>query len=98
LHTTRQANCISRAYRVAARFRPTLGSMLAGSPNDPYERSETGRSETYAITFAVRPAECRRLLDLLDGLLDAMRLETTFIRAAVHIDPDDENRFQLHET
>jgi quinol monooxygenase YgiN len=35
---------------------------------------------------------------LLEPVLDAMRLETTFVRAALHVDPDNRNRFQLHET
>jgi quinol monooxygenase YgiN len=55
-------------------------------------------SETYVITFQVRPSERDRFRALLDPVLDAMRRETTFERASLHVDPDDKNRFQLHET
>jgi quinol monooxygenase YgiN len=55
-------------------------------------------SETYVITFHVRPSERERFRSLLDGVLDAMRRETTFEHAALHVDPENENRFQLHET
>lgn len=55
-------------------------------------------SETYVITFQVRPSERARFSALLDPVLDAMRHEATFEHAALHVDPVDENRFQLHET
>lgn len=55
-------------------------------------------SETYVITFQVRPSDRSRFLALLGPVLDAMRHEATFEYAALHIDPDDDNRFQLHET
>jgi quinol monooxygenase YgiN len=55
-------------------------------------------SETYIITFHVRPSERERFLSLLDGVLDAMRHEATFEHAALHVDPENKNRFQLHET
>ena len=55
-------------------------------------------SETYVITFQVRPSERDRFLALLNPVLDAMRHEATFVRASLHVDPQDENRFQLHET
>ena len=55
-------------------------------------------SETYVITFQVRPEQRARFLGLLNPVLDAMRHEPTFERASLHVDPDDENRFQLHET
>lgn len=55
-------------------------------------------SETYVITFRVRPGERERFRALLDPVLDAMRGEATFERASLHVDPDDEGRFQLHET
>lgn len=55
-------------------------------------------SETYVITFQVRPDQRERFRALLDPVLDAMRHEATFEDASLHVDPDDENRFQLHET
>ncbi|MBP6892916.1 MAG: antibiotic biosynthesis monooxygenase [Pseudacidovorax sp.] len=55
-------------------------------------------NETYVITFHVKPAEVRRFHALLDGVLDAMRGEATFVRAALHVDPDRPYMFQLHET
>lgn len=55
-------------------------------------------SETYVITFQVRPSERERFAALLVPVLDAMRHEATFERAALHVDPEDANRFQLHET
>lgn len=55
-------------------------------------------SETYVITFQVRPSERERFCSLLNGVLDAMRHEATFVHAALHIHPEDANRFQLHET
>jgi len=55
-------------------------------------------SETYVITFQVRPDRRDRFRALLDPVLDAMRHEATFESASLHVDPDDENRFQLHET
>lgn len=55
-------------------------------------------SETYVITFHVRPAQRTRFLALLNSVLDNMRDESTFLHAALHVDPEDENRFELHET
>lgn len=55
-------------------------------------------SETYVITFQVRPDQRDRFKALLNPVLDAMRHEATFERASLHVDPGDENRFQLHET
>lgn len=55
-------------------------------------------TETYVITFWVRPSQRDRFLTLLNPVLDAMRHEETFMRAALHVDPEDENQFQLHET
>ena len=55
-------------------------------------------SETYVITFRIRPASRDRFLSLLNAVLDAMRHEATFERASLHVDPTNENRFQLHET
>jgi len=55
-------------------------------------------SVTYLITFSVAPGKRRRFLELLNGVLDSMRREATFINAALHSDPQDENRFLLYET
>ena len=55
-------------------------------------------SETYVITFHLRPGQRGRFESLLNPVLDAMRQETTFERASLHVDPNDPNRFQLHET
>lgn len=55
-------------------------------------------SETYVITFQVRPPQRDRFLALLGEVLDAMRHEPTFEHAALHVDPEDQNRFQLHES
>ncbi|GHD02987.1 putative quinol monooxygenase [Novosphingobium pokkalii] len=54
--------------------------------------------ETYVITFHVKPDRVDRFRSLLDPVLDAMRHETTFVRAALHVDPDRPTVFQLHET
>ncbi|MBR0672118.1 putative quinol monooxygenase [Neoroseomonas soli] len=53
---------------------------------------------TYLIEFRVRPAEHERFLVLLNGVLDAMRGEESFVSATLHQDPEDANRFLLHET
>jgi quinol monooxygenase YgiN len=55
-------------------------------------------SVTYLIEFAVVPAERGRFLALLNGVLDAMRTEDMFVDATLHVDPDNANRFLLHET
>jgi quinol monooxygenase YgiN len=55
-------------------------------------------SETYVITFQVRAGKRERFLALLVPVLDAMKHEATFERASLHVDPEDANRFQLHET
>lgn len=55
-------------------------------------------SVTYVIEFHVHPEQRERYLELLDGVLDAMREEPMFIDAALHVDPDDRNHFFLHET
>jgi quinol monooxygenase YgiN len=53
---------------------------------------------TYLIEFAVKPAERRRFLALLNDVLDAMRAEPMFIDATLHGDPQNANRFLLHES
>lgn len=55
-------------------------------------------SVTYLIKFSVNPDERARFVTLLNTLLDAMRNETTFIDAALHVDLEDSNLFLLHET
>ena len=55
-------------------------------------------SETYVITFHVRPDQIGRFRALLDPVLDAMRHEATFVRAALHVDPEHPEVFELHET
>lgn len=55
-------------------------------------------SVTYLIEFHVQPRERERFLALLDGVLDAMRHEDTFLDCALHADPADANHFMLHET
>lgn len=55
-------------------------------------------SVTYLIEFDVKPEERDRFLLLLNSVLDAMRHEPTFISATLNRDPQDENRFMLHES
>lgn len=55
-------------------------------------------SETYVITFHVKPDQRQRFRALLEPVLEAMRHEVTFVRGALHVDPDHPDRFQLHET
>ena len=55
-------------------------------------------SETYVITFHVKPGQRDRFLSLLEPVLDAMRHVVTFVRAMLHVDPERPDRFQLHET
>ncbi|MEH3046627.1 putative quinol monooxygenase [Sphingomonas adhaesiva] len=54
--------------------------------------------ETYVITFHVKTDQVDRFRSLLNPVLDAMRHEPTFVRAALHVDPERPNVFQLHET
>ncbi len=55
-------------------------------------------SETYVITFQVKPERLDRFYTLLEPVLDAMRHEESFIQAALHVHPDQPNLVQLHET
>lgn len=55
-------------------------------------------SVTYLIKFQVVPEQTTRFLDLLTGVLDAMRSEPTFHEAVLHRDPQSEHRFLLYET
>jgi quinol monooxygenase YgiN len=53
---------------------------------------------TYLIEFQVVPEQKSRFLELLGGVLDAMRDEPTFHQAVLHRDPQSEHRFLLYET
>lgn len=53
---------------------------------------------TYLIVFNVVPDRRAEFLELLGGVLDAMRTEPTFREAVLHRDPDREDRFMLYET
>ena len=55
-------------------------------------------SETYVITLHVCEGRSERFLALLKPVLEAMRDEKTFVRAALHVDPERPDIFQLHET
>jgi (4S)-4-hydroxy-5-phosphonooxypentane-2,3-dione isomerase len=53
---------------------------------------------TYLITFQVVPERRDQFLELLQGVLDAMRVEPTFREGVLHRDPESEHRFMLYET
>jgi quinol monooxygenase YgiN len=53
---------------------------------------------TYLIKFQVVPDRSSEFLDLLDGVLDAMRSEPMFHQAILHRDPASKHRFMLYET
>jgi quinol monooxygenase YgiN len=53
---------------------------------------------TYVIKFQVVPEHSGRFLELLTGVLDAMRREPMFHEAILHRDPHSEHRFMLYET
>ena len=53
---------------------------------------------TYVIRFDVVPGKRERFLELLNGVLDAMRSEPMFHNAILHRDPENENRMMLYET
>jgi quinol monooxygenase YgiN len=53
---------------------------------------------TYLIIFDVLPGRRGEFLELLEGVLDAMRDEATFREAILHRDPENEDRFMLYET
>jgi quinol monooxygenase YgiN len=53
---------------------------------------------TYLIKFQVVPERRGQFLELLEGVLDAMRDEPTFHEAVLHRDPASEFRFMLYET
>ncbi|HEY9745767.1 MAG TPA: putative quinol monooxygenase [Oculatellaceae cyanobacterium] len=63
------------------------------------ENAPGGRlNVTYVITFSVIPTQRERFLKLLGDVLDAMRHEPMFVNAALHVDPENDNRFMLYET
>ena len=53
---------------------------------------------SYLIKFQVVPEQRNRFLELLNGVLDAMRSEPMFHEAVLHRDPQSEYRFMLYET
>ncbi len=53
---------------------------------------------TFLIKFDVVPEQRTRFLELLKGVLDAMRHEPKFHEAILHQDPASEYRFMLYET
>ncbi|MGH7125221.1 MAG: putative quinol monooxygenase [Stellaceae bacterium] len=53
---------------------------------------------TYLIKFEIVPEKRARFLELLTGVLDAMRREPTFHEAILHVDPEDGSRMMLYET
>ena len=53
---------------------------------------------TYLIKFDIIPEKRATFLVLLNGVLDAMRSESAFVEAILHVDPADENRLMLYET
>jgi (4S)-4-hydroxy-5-phosphonooxypentane-2,3-dione isomerase len=53
---------------------------------------------TYLIKFQVVPERREQFLELLNGVLDAMRSEPMFHEAILHRDPTSDYRFLLYET
>lgn len=53
---------------------------------------------TYLIKFHVVPERRDQFLQLLGGVLDAMRSEPTFHQAILHRDSSAEHSFMLYET
>lgn len=53
---------------------------------------------TYCVKFDVVPERREEFLELLTGVLDAMRAEPMFHEAILHEDPDSPFRFMLYET
>jgi autoinducer 2-degrading protein len=53
---------------------------------------------TYVIKFSVAPGQEQRFLELLEGVLDAMRNEPEFHEAILHRDPANAAKFMLYET
>ncbi|MEO9336984.1 putative quinol monooxygenase [Mesorhizobium sp. SB112] len=55
-------------------------------------------SVTYLIRFKTHPEKREKFLRLINGVLDAMRHEQSFISATLHRDPADAHGYLLHET
>ncbi|CAB3768828.1 putative quinol monooxygenase [Paraburkholderia solisilvae] len=55
-------------------------------------------SVTYVVRFQVIPEQLDRFMSLLNGVLDAMRVEPNFHEAMLHRDPDSPHRLMLYET
>lgn len=53
---------------------------------------------TFLIKFDVVSEQRTRFLELLEGVLDAMREEPMFHEAILHQDPQSDCRFMLYET
>jgi Antibiotic biosynthesis monooxygenase len=53
---------------------------------------------TYVIKFQVVPERRNEFPELLQGVLDAMREESTLHEAILHRDPESKHRFTLYET
>jgi quinol monooxygenase YgiN len=53
---------------------------------------------TYLIKFEVVPRRRSEFLQILGGVLDAMRSEPMFHEAILHQDPGSASRFMLYET
>ena len=53
---------------------------------------------TYVIKFTITPGQEQRFLELLEGVLDAMRNEPEFHEAILHRDPASAEKFMLYET
>jgi (4S)-4-hydroxy-5-phosphonooxypentane-2,3-dione isomerase len=53
---------------------------------------------TYVIKFMVAAGQEQRFLELLGGVLDAMRNEREFHEAILHRDPASAGKFMLYET
>lgn len=53
---------------------------------------------TYTVVIELKPGAADEFLALLMPVLDAMRLEETFMEAALHRDAADSDRFLIYET
>jgi (4S)-4-hydroxy-5-phosphonooxypentane-2,3-dione isomerase len=53
---------------------------------------------TYVIKFRVVPSKLDEFIHLLNGVLDAMRAESTFLEAILHRCPGSPYEFMLYET
>ena len=69
-------------------------------PDTPvYAIDHAGRHDvTYVIIFTLSPGREDTFLGLIAPVLNAMRMESTFLNAVLHRDPLKPNRFMLYET